>query len=96
MVGLVRSTDTFEYMIGIGQFLKKIINTRSGEWLIRSKVRKAINKEIFLDIPEKDIYFSHSTIVLKNVPQAARSELFIKKSNLLRDINASQKVKIFT
>ena len=80
-------------MLNIGQFFKKIQNKYTQELFIRTLIKEHIQKHIGIVIPVEDISFKSGDIILKNISQTARSQIFIKKQALLQRINEVQQAK---
>lgn len=79
----------------IRDFFKRIQNIHAKEILIRSLIKDVIKKHTNHEIPIESIKFSSGNIVLKGVNQSLRSVIFIKRTNIIQEINASQQIKRF-
>jgi hypothetical protein len=80
-------------MLSIGKFFERIQSARTKELYIRSVIQGAIKKNTAADIPLDAISFRSSTANLKNINQSLRSIIFIKKGQILRDINSEQNIR---
>ena len=83
-------------MINIGQFFKKIQNKHTKELFVRSIIKDALKKYTQLDVPVEAMSFSSNSLVLKNISQVAKSQIFIKKQLILQEINTAQSIKIIS
>ena len=81
-------------MFSIGKFFERIQNTRTKEVYIRSVIQGAIKKNTGAEIPIDAISFKSSTALLKNISQSLRSAIFIKKGQILKDVNAEQTIRV--
>jgi hypothetical protein len=73
-------------MIGLGEFFKKVQNSFSKELLLRATIKNVISKYTGIDLKIEDISYKAGLITLKNISQAARSVVFIKKRVILEEI----------
>ncbi len=81
-------------MLKISDFFKRIQNKYSQELYVRSVIQASLKKYINLEVPLESISFKSATIVLKGIPQVARSQIFIKKQTILDDIKANQDIRV--
>jgi hypothetical protein len=80
-------------MLNIGEFLNRIKSARAKQFLVRDVVRDSIQKISGVIIPAEAVLIRSSTAELKNVNQADRSTIFIKKQRIIEDINSNQTLK---
>jgi hypothetical protein len=82
-------------MRSIGDFFKRIQNTRASGFFLQSEISEIVKKITNITIPPESIKISSSKVVLNGISQAARSEVFIKREAILTEINkVAGKVKI--
>jgi len=82
-------------MRSIGDFFKKIQNTRASGFFLQSVVSEIVKKITHITVPPESIHISSSKVILNGISQAARSEIFIKREVILKEINlVSGKVKM--
>ena len=70
--------------------MKKMQNRQTREFFICEIVRGVIKDVVRIDIPVGNITVKETTVHFSNISQAARSELFIKKQQILKLINDRQ------
>ena len=80
-------------MLKISEFFKRIQGRQSKEFFIRSTVQTVLQKNIGINIPVESISFNSDTVILNNIPQAARSTIFIKKQAIIAEINSQQQFR---
>jgi hypothetical protein len=80
-------------MLNIGQFFKKIQNKYTEELFVRTIVKEQIQKYTGIVVEVQDISIKSGNIILKNVSQTGRSQIYIKKQALLEGINSAQQNK---
>ena len=83
-------------MLSIKEFFKKIQGTRAKEYFIRSVVVAAVKKYSSVDVPIEAVSFSSSDVVLKGINQTARSVIFTKRTEIIKEINTVQSDRIIT
>ncbi len=83
-------------MFGIGDFFKRIQNSYGKEIFIRSAVQNAIKKYTGSEVPIKDMTFKGEVVTLSNISQSLRSVLYIKKQNILKEINSVQGARVIS
>jgi hypothetical protein len=81
-------------MFGIGHLLKKTKNHQTREYFVRDVVRLAIKDIVGVDILIENIQIKEVTITMVNVNQSLKSEIYIKKQQLLKLINEKQNIII--
>lgn len=82
-------------MRNIGEFFQRIQKAQVGRFFIQTNIAEVIKKITNIEIPTKNIIISGSKVVLNGISQSAKSEIFIKKGNILKEINTVQeKIKI--
>ena len=74
-------------MFNISQFLERLKKISGSSINIRIEISKVISKQLGLEIPIESIEIKLPKIYIKNISQAARSEIFIKKEAILKEIN---------
>ena len=77
-------------MFNIKDFFKRVQNTQAGNFLLQSIVSDAVKKVASVEVLPINITISSSKVILGGISQAARSEIFIKKEAILREINTLQ------
>lgn len=80
-------------MIGLNELFKKARSSFSKEIILRTKIKEAIKNQTGLDLLIENISCKTNTVVLKNISQAARSVIFIKKQAILMEIAGLQTSK---
>jgi len=80
-------------MLGIGSFFKKIQNAYSKEFFLRTAVQQALKKYVTIEIPLGNIDCSTGIVNLKAISQALRSQIFIKKTLIIQEINRVQDMR---
>lgn len=83
-------------MLNIGQFFKKIQNKYTQEFFVRTVIKEQIQKYIGIVVPIEDISIKSGDVILKNISQTGRSQIYIKKQALLHGINSAQQSKKIT
>lgn len=73
-------------MFNIGQFLAKISDSRAKDILLRENARQTINKVAGTDLPNNSISIKSGIIYLSGIGYAVRSEIYIKKTNIIKTI----------
>ena len=81
-------------MIGINQFFNKIKNTHARELLIRNIVIDSLEKNTGIKLSVEAVSFKSNSVVLNNISQTAKSDIFIKKQKIIDYINKSQKLRV--
>ena len=77
-------------MFNIGQYFDRFLNSQNKEVVFRTVVKKIVLEKVGIDLNVGDISIKSGVINLKNISQAARSAIFIKKQLLISTINESQ------
>ncbi len=80
-------------MLRISEFFKRIGGIQAREIAFRAGVQAAIKESTGVEIPIQSISFRSGKISLKNISQAARSAVFIKRSAIIERTNALQSVR---
>jgi hypothetical protein len=83
-------------MFGIGHLLKKTQNRQTREFFVREIVRSVLKEVVGIDISIENIKVKESVANLANVSQSAKSEIYIKKRQLLKLINERQNISAIT
>jgi hypothetical protein len=80
-------------MLNIGQFFKRIQNKHGQEAFLHALIQQVIEKHT-----GATVMFERKAgeIVTRNVPAALKSQLFIKRTLILRDINTQQQNVVIT
>jgi len=82
-------------MRSIGEFFKRIKNTQASGFFLQSAIGEIVKKITNVNIPPESIKISSSKVILNGISQTARSEIFIKREAILKEINnVAGKVKI--
>jgi hypothetical protein len=79
-------------MIGLGGFFKKVQSSFSKEISLRMTVSGVIRTHVGVEIPIESISYKNKAIILRDVNQAVRSAIFIKKQAILKEIAEKQDV----
>ncbi len=74
-------------MKGIAEFFARIQNKQAQEIMCRKAGQEAL-KTVGIDVEIGDIGFKGSTLTLKRLSQTAKTQLFIKKAFVLKEIAA--------
>ena len=83
-------------MFNINQLLERMRVIRNSDIGLRVAVQTALKKISSFDVPVEAIQIKSGKVFLKNIPTAARSDIFIKKSRILEEIKntiGSEKIK---
>lgn len=83
-------------MFNIEQFLGKIRARQTSGEAVRIAVIEALKEYVGLEVIGKDVEIKPPQIFLKNIPQTARTEIFIKKKSILENINKKHGGRPFT
>jgi len=83
-------------MLKISDFFKRIQNTYTQELFIRSVIIAAIKKYAHFDVSTESIHFKSSTVILKGVTATQKSQIFIKKKQILDEIHSVEMKKHIT
>jgi len=83
-------------MLGIGEFFRRIQDIKTKEIFVRTAIQDSIKKHTSVHVPIENISFASGSVVLKNINQTARSVVFIRKANIIKDINGAQTVRVVT
>jgi hypothetical protein len=83
-------------MISISEFFKRIGGIQAREITFRVGVQAAIRESIGMDVPIESITFKSGGIILKDISQAARTAIFIKKINIIEQANMFQSIHRIT
>lgn len=90
--GITQISNLF-IMDNLSGYLKKFKNLLSNEYVVREKVREVIVKSLGIDIAKEDIRIKHGVVYLKT-RSIIKNEVFIRKSDLLKEINKEVSVTI--
>ena len=80
-------------MRSIAEFFKRIQSARTQDLFVRTVIQEVLKRRLSIDVPASALSFSSSTLIVSGISHAARSELFIKKESVLRDINSGQDIR---
>ncbi len=80
------------FSFNIGEFLKKIQNSRSKELVFHAAVQEAIKKFVSIEVPQEAIKFRSGVITIQGISQSAKSAIFIKKEAILEEVNKNQQI----
>lgn len=83
-------------MLKISEFFKKIQSKHTQELFVRSIIQSILKKYLSIEVPVENISFKSDSIILKGISQVARSQIFIKKEFIIKDINIDQSIKKFS
>lgn len=83
-------------MNNIAEFFRKITGRHAAEVMLRTTVQDAIKQHTSIPVPLEAISFRSTSVLLQNINQTAKSVIFIKKPQIVRDINRAQTVRIVT
>lgn len=76
----------------IGDFLKRATNKQAQELYFRQSVKDVLKNKFDTDINFDAISLKGGVIYLKNISQAARMAIFIKKQQVLLELNNNQNI----
>jgi hypothetical protein len=79
-------------MFGIGHLLKKVQNRQTREYFVRDIVRGVLKEVINSDVLVENIKLKESAIQLLNLTQGAKSEVYMKKQQILKLVNERQDI----
>ncbi len=77
-------------MFNIKDFLKRASGRQAKELFFRQTAQGVIKRLIKIEIPIGSIVLKNTSIHLNDISQAARSAIFIKKQEILAEVNKSQ------
>jgi SH3-like domain-containing protein len=83
-------------MFSIAKFFERIQGVQAKEVFVRVEIQKVIKLITSIEVPLESISFKSSVVEIKNVPQAFKSVLYIKKGALLKAINEVQQIRVVT
>lgn len=75
-------------MFNIGGLFAKFVKLQADEIGLRTLVSESLKINTGINIDIKEIEIKNNTIFIKNLPQAGKNVLFIKKTSILEDINS--------
>ena len=73
-------------MKSIGEFFSNIQNRHAQEMFLRTVVQQVLKRVANVDSNIKDISFKAGAVILKKISPTAKSQLFLKKQAILREI----------
>lgn len=73
-------------MKGIAELFARIKNVQAKEVFMRTAVQQALKKAANIDCVVDDISFKGAVVQIKNMSQTAKSQLFMKKGAVLKEI----------
>jgi hypothetical protein len=76
-------------MFNINDLLGKVKALRQSDIGIRMSIKSAIIKNTNIDIPVENISTKSGKVIIKNIPQIVKGEIFIKRLQILKDIHLS-------
>ena len=76
-------------MFNINQLLDRMRILRNSDIGLRVSVQTALKKCVGVDVPVESVLIKSGKVSLKNLPSAAKSEIFLKKSRILEEIKSS-------
>lgn len=77
-------------MRNIGEFFRKIQNRQAASFFLQKIVSEVLKDVANIEVSENNVVISRSEIILKGISQSAKSEIFIKKEKILKEINKRQ------
>jgi len=80
-------------MFNISSYLEKFKNIGVKELLLKEKVAASVERIVKISISHKDVTIKNGIVTIKMKPME-KSELFIKKNQLLSAVNEGESVKI--
>lgn len=83
-------------MYGIKEFFKKIQSKYTQELFIRTVIQETLQSYIHQKTPLDDIRIENTSITLQNSSPTVKSQLLIKKTKILAEINSKQTIRVFT
>jgi len=81
-------------MQGLSDFFKRVQNSFTKELFLRGIVRDAIKKIANIEIAVEDISFKGESVFVSKLNSSAKTALFIKKQDILKELNEIQKLRI--
>lgn len=81
-------------MLSISNFFSKIQSKHTKGMFVRTVVQSVIQKKLSVQIPIESISIKTSVVVLKNINSSILSAVFIKKSQIIKDINTEQGIVV--
>jgi hypothetical protein len=83
-------------MFNISEFFKKIQNKQTQGLFVRQVVSDSIKKYAQFSASPEQIEYNSTTIILKNISSAQKSNIFIKKQQIISEINRQQSILFVT
>ncbi|MEK7609899.1 MAG: hypothetical protein AAB470_02145 [Patescibacteria group bacterium] len=80
-------------MLKISEFFKKIQKRQAKEIFVRSTLQVAIKNHTNIDLPVESIAFKEYSAVLNSINQSQKSQIFIKKQQIIQEFNLTQDIK---
>ncbi len=74
-------------MFNISQFLERLKKISGSSINTRTEVSRILKEQIGLNVPIEAIELKPPKIYIKNISQAARSEIYIRKEIIIKEIN---------
>lgn len=75
-------------MRSIGDLFARIKNVQAKEMFLRTAIQQALKKVANIDCALSDISCKNFTIQIRNLSQTAKSQLFMKKGAIIKEIEA--------
>jgi hypothetical protein len=80
-------------MLKIADLFKKIQNRQSKELFLRSVIKDTIYKHTQISVPVESIIIKSDTLSINDLSQTAKSQIFIKREAIIKDINMAQTIR---
>lgn len=77
-------------MLSIGQFFKRIQGKQAQEMLLRTVISDALNKHTGIKAEQGAISYKSGVVNVSKLSSSARSQIFIKKQQIINEINSLQ------
>ena len=81
-------------MLAIGDLFAKIKGLQAREMLFRTMVCQAIKSRSGIDIEPQAVQHSKGRVTIKGISHSAKSQLFMKKMQIIEEINKLQDVHV--
>ncbi|MEI6396563.1 MAG: hypothetical protein WCO48_00595 [Candidatus Taylorbacteria bacterium] len=73
-------------MFNINHLLDRMRAIRNSDVGLRTTTQAALKKHTNIDVPIESIQVKSGRVSIKNIPGAARAEIFMKKTQILEEI----------
>ena len=79
-------------MFGIGHLLSRVKNKQTKEFFVRQVLVDMLKQHLNIDLEIKDIAIRNGTAIISGTNSAQKSEIYMKKSQIIESINKQQAI----